>query len=102
MDPKSPRLAVTPGGDVSRGATDTPCVARVSAQGATPCAERRKQLPLLGSVRSLSLCSAFVRVTHIFYSARSDWSLVIGEPLNDAAARHFSCHLFAPCEALFR
>ena len=50
-----------------------------------PCSERRKQLPLLRSVR-LSVSRALVRVTHVFYSARSDWSLVIGESLHDPAA----------------
>ena len=90
MDPQGPRLAVAPGVDVPRGATDAPRVARVSAQGATPCAERRKQLPLLGSVR-LGLSRAVVRVTLIFCSAHSAWrgfALVIGELLNDAAARN--------------
>ena len=94
--PTSPRLAVAPGVDVARGATDTPRVARVSAQGATPCAERRKQLPLLGSVR-LGLSSAVVRVTHASAPPipLAKFAVVIGELLKEAAARHYGWHLFA-------
>src|SRR5262245_2656296 len=60
-DEHHPCLAVTERVDAAAAADDGPGAALVSAQCAIPCAERRHQFPLLGTI-GLGLDRAFVDI----------------------------------------